>query len=247
MISRQDGPACRRCRTVGSAASAHGYRPLSSSEGTVMSPTSSPHRRRQRNKRGEGDRLRADLVASASRLLETVPGEEALSLRAVAREAGVAAPSIYQHFPDKHELVRAVLAERFVELRELLNEAGALAGTPEREVRARCYSYSQFAEEQPGNYRVMFGAVPATTGTLSLEELPGAEVIQDLTAAIGRCAAAGVAVPFEPFEAAALLWSALHGVVSLRYSKPAFPWPPRKHMIDQLLQAICGLPMPTPA
>lgn len=186
--------------------------------------------------------MRTDLVASASRLLETVAGEEALSLRAVAREAGVAAPSIYHHFTDKHELVQAVLAERFAELRELLNEAGSLAARPDQDLRARCYAYCRFAAEQPGNYRVMFGSVPATQGTLPIEKLPGAEVILDIAAAIERCTAAGIAGPFDPFHTAAILWTCLHGIVTLRVSKPAFPWPAGHLMIDQVLFAVCGLP-----
>ena len=40
---------------------------------------------RERNRRGEGERLRADIVAAAERLLATQP-VESLSLRAVARE-----------------------------------------------------------------------------------------------------------------------------------------------------------------
>ena len=36
-----------------------------------------------------------------------------LTLAAVAREAGIAAPSIYRHFPDRDELVEAVVADRF--------------------------------------------------------------------------------------------------------------------------------------
>ncbi|QQS00831.1 MAG: TetR/AcrR family transcriptional regulator [Austwickia sp.] len=199
---------------------------------------------RRRNRRGEGDRLRADLIASASQLLETVPGEEALSLRAVARTAGVAAPSIYPHFPDKHELVRAVLAERFAELRDVLNEAGRQAGSPDRELRSRCTAYVQFAQEQPGNYRVMFTAVPSTVGPRELAELPGAEIVQELQASIARCRDVGIGGPLPDPATACLLWSALHGIVTLRVSKPAFPWPPVPLMIDQTLHALCGLPLP---
>ena len=67
---------------------------------------------RRRNARGEGERLRQELIRAASQLLESLPGEESLSLRAVARQAGVSAPSVYLHFADKGELVGAVLATR---------------------------------------------------------------------------------------------------------------------------------------
>jgi AcrR family transcriptional regulator len=49
---------------------------------------------RARNRRGEGSKLRADILAAATRLLEQTGSEEAVTLRAVARQVGISAPSI---------------------------------------------------------------------------------------------------------------------------------------------------------
>lgn len=49
---------------------------------------------RQRNRRGEGAHLRDEIIAGASAILERTGSEENLTLRAVAREVGIAAPSI---------------------------------------------------------------------------------------------------------------------------------------------------------
>jgi AcrR family transcriptional regulator len=62
---------------------------------------------RRRNPRGQGDRLRADIIEAASRLLAD-PAAPPLTLRGVARAAGVAATSVYLHFADTDELVLAV-------------------------------------------------------------------------------------------------------------------------------------------
>ena len=55
---------------------------------------------RARNRRGEGARLRDDIVAAAVALLDETGDQAAVSLRAVARRVGIAAPSIYRHFAD---------------------------------------------------------------------------------------------------------------------------------------------------
>ncbi|MCC6829854.1 MAG: WHG domain-containing protein [Thermoleophilia bacterium] len=201
---------------------------------------------RARNRRGEGARLRDELVAAAGRVFERVGSEDAMSLRAVAAEAGVAAPSIYQHFPDKHALVQAVQAARFAELRAVIEAAAARAADPAEELRRRGRAYCRFGADHPGNYRVMFGSVPDTKGPLTLQELPGAEIIEDLVGSITRAAAAGIAGPHDAFTTAVLLWSALHGIVSLRIAKPAFPWPDTEALVDAALTALAGVP-PGPA
>lgn len=194
---------------------------------------------RQRNKRGNGDQLRAELVAAASRLLETVGSEDALSLRAVARQVGVAPPSVYLHFADKHQLMHAVLQARFAELAERLEEAAAATSDPFSELQQRCLAYCTFAQEQHGNYTVMFSAGSADIPA-NFEELPGSEVFAGLVGSVQGCMQAGVIGPADAFVVSSLIWCTLHGIATLRHSKPVFPWPPLDVMIDQMLLAHCG-------
>src|SRR3954471_1001502 len=72
---------------------------------------------RTRNRRGEGALLRDEIVTAAERLLEREGNEEALTLRSVAREAGISAPSIYTHFADRDAIVETVLDIAFQRLR----------------------------------------------------------------------------------------------------------------------------------
>lgn len=195
---------------------------------------------RTRNKRGNGDQLRADLVAAASRLLETVGSEEALSLRAVARQVGVAPPSVYLHFADKHQLMHAVLEARFAELGERIDAAAAATSDPFSELQQRCLAYCAFAAEQHGNYSVMFSA-ESMTSSAKFEDLPGSEVFFGLVGSVQRCVQAGIMAPVDVFAVSALIWCNLHGIATLRHSKPVFPWPPLDVMIDAMLLAHCGL------
>src|SRR5260370_15920122 len=79
---------------------------------------------RQRNPRGQGERLRDDIIEAASRLLAD-PATPPLTLRGVAREAGVAATSVYLHLADIDALILAVAQRRFGELGRLQDQARA--------------------------------------------------------------------------------------------------------------------------
>ena len=70
---------------------------------------------RKRNPRGQGERLRDDIIEAASRLLAD-PAAPPLTLRAVAREVGVAATSVYLHFDSIDTLTLATVNHLFAEL-----------------------------------------------------------------------------------------------------------------------------------
>src|SRR5690348_4662738 len=101
---------------------------------------------RERNRRGEGGRLRADIVRAGADLLDESGDEQAVTLRAVARRVGITAPSIYAHFADRQAILLAVAVEAFAELHEQLELArdGADAD-PVARLRAACAAYLEFA------------------------------------------------------------------------------------------------------
>ena len=99
-----------------------------------------------------GDLQRA-LVDAARRILDR-DGLAALSLRAVAREAGVSPAAPYHHFKDKAELLNAVAAEAFDALAEAMREARD--AEPDDALTAMGVAYVVFARENPSRYRVMW-------------------------------------------------------------------------------------------
>jgi AcrR family transcriptional regulator len=100
--------------------------------------------------------LRRALVDAARRLLEA-EGPSALSLRAVAREAGVSPAAPYHHFKDKAELLDAVAQEGWDILDHQMIEAKKSAEGP-RQLTALGLAYVCFARENPALYRVMYDA-----------------------------------------------------------------------------------------
>src|SRR3979409_187760 len=99
--------------------------------------------------------LRAALVRAAIELLEE-SGETELSLRAVARRAGVAPAAPYRHYADREALVSAVAAVGYGELAERLASAHPSPSTPE-ELASVAIAYVQFALGRPALFRIMFG------------------------------------------------------------------------------------------
>ena len=99
--------------------------------------------------------LRAACVSAAMELLEE-GGETALSLRAVARRAGVSPAAPYRHYVDREALVSAVAALGYRELAERLLAAHPSPSTPEQ-LTSVAVAYVQFALERPALFRIMFG------------------------------------------------------------------------------------------
>ena len=99
--------------------------------------------------------LRRALIDAARRLLET-EGPTALSLRAVAREAGVSPAAPYHHFKDKGELLDAVAHEGWDLLNEQMTHARASQDSMRGKLTSLGVAYVRFARDNPALYRVMY-------------------------------------------------------------------------------------------
>jgi AcrR family transcriptional regulator len=198
---------------------------------------------RRPNPRGRGERLREEIIEAATRLVAEAGGASQLSLRGVAREVGIAATSVYLHFPDIDQL-KAVLVDRgFAELSQA--RAAALKGItdPAAALLVRWRVYGQFAVENPGIYRLMFGPYLPDALAFDSPDSPGRQAFLGAVEYIKRCQEVGMAsTDADPFRLATLAWAAVHGTVCLRIDRPNFPWPPLDEMVDDLIRRIIGLP-----
>jgi AcrR family transcriptional regulator len=98
--------------------------------------------------------LRAACLRAAMELLEE-GGATALSLRAVARRAGVSPAAPYRHYADRDALISAVAGVGYRELAEYLAGAHPAPSTPD-DFAAIAVAYVQFALQRPALFRVMF-------------------------------------------------------------------------------------------
>ena len=191
--------------------------------------------RRRPARRGQGERLRDEIVEAASQMLAKSGDLSELSLRAVARAVGIATTSIYLHFQNIDELVLAVKIRYFADFGAALHSAAEAAGSdPLARARARAHAYVEFGLTEPGRYFVMF-----TSETLPAHMLPGVlylgvEVFEEVRAEV-----AAVLRPEEDANLRAIhFWTALHGIVTLRSLRPNFPWPDLEAQIDDLIAQL---------
>lgn len=101
-----------------------------------------------------GDLSRA-LIDAGRKILET-DGPDALSLRAVAREAGVSPAAPYHHFKDKGELLDAVANEGWRLLGDAIAQGRQRASDPRTAVQEIGVAYVCFARQHPALYRIMY-------------------------------------------------------------------------------------------
>jgi AcrR family transcriptional regulator len=199
---------------------------------------------RTRNRRGEGERLRAEIIEAATRLLARLGPDEPFSLRAVAKDAGISPPSVYLHFSDRSELLLAVLEQLYavqIALRSAAEDAAAAAGGGAWErLLAHTQAYVRYGLEHSGHYKLLYEgrAVPR------LADPRMAAFSQPLTARTTELIAE-ITAGHRPRLTAAehrrlslLLWISLHGLISARINKPMLDWPDVTELAEQLQQAV---------
>jgi AcrR family transcriptional regulator len=181
--------------------------------------------------------LRTEIIDAATRLLASGGEDEPLSLRAVAREIGVAPQSVYLQFQTKSELLMAVVEMFFAELQRHIDKAKAPLADARARLRAHCLAYCDYGLSSPGHYKLLFESRLTRQLGIGYQGSPGSRVFESFLGAVRHCVSPQASAP-EMFREAVVLWAELHGMVSLRSSKPGFPWPPAETMVDRVLEAL---------
>lgn len=160
-----------------------------------------------------GDLRRALLDAALESIDEQ--GMEGLSLRGIARRAGVSHAAPYHHFSDRAALVAAVAEEGFRFLRQAMLDRIADVEEPRRRLQQVGVGYVLFAVRHPAHFRVMFSPEVTDKRTHpSLEAAAGA-AFGVLSDAIHECQAAGALRERDIEVLSATAWSLVHGLAVL--------------------------------
>jgi len=186
-----------------------------------------PSPRRTRARRGEGSRLRDQVVEATAALLEVAGDPGRVSMADVAAAIGCTQPAIYLHFKDKQALVLAAYDARFEDFRRTLLEAQAGAATPLDALVARGHAYIRWGLANPAAYRLLFmheGPGPVE-GEADEVHVHTSASFQDQVDAVQACIDGGIFPGGDARSIAIALWATSHGVVSLQLAKPDFGWP----------------------
>jgi len=160
--------------------------------------------------------LRDALLRAAERVLER-DGLAGLTLRAVAREAGVSHAAPTHHFGDLAGLVSELAAIGFRQFNAAMAAAGATGTMPIEKAMARAKAYVAYAQAHPGMYGLMFRTERLDMSRPSLHEAASAS-FAGLAGSIGESRHEQIheeALSLDQAAAIARAWSLVHGFTML--------------------------------
>ena len=171
-----------------------------------------------KDRRARDRAARHRLIVTTARQLAEAEGWDAVTTRRLSAEIEYSQPVLYAHFTNMDQLTQAVAIDGFDELAETLHTAHAGAATTTDALRELARAYLDFARQNPALYDAMF--TRATTLHFAAEDTP-----PELEAAFTelRNAVAALAQHQDPDTLAEVLWSALHGLVTLTRNRRLRP------------------------
>ena len=146
--------------------------------------------------------LRNGLLEAARAILEE-ESLAALTLRAVARKAGVSHAAPYRHFPNHEALLVELSIEGFDELREAIADAARAQGTESDKIATIGAAYMRFVAARPALARLMFGGQLPNRDQFPTLGLKADSIGSEIGAAL-HDSALGLAV-----------WGSVHGLAML--------------------------------
>jgi AcrR family transcriptional regulator len=168
----------------------------------------------QKSSYHHGD-LRQALIDGAIAII-TARDVDSVSLREVARQAGVSHTAPYRHFADKEGLLAAVAEEGFKGLSHALNATlKTKPAHPTLELELCGIAYVEYAIAHPSHYRVMFGAHRGEVDRFPELAQASAAAFGILVNLLSEGQVAGALRSGNPDQLAKVVWSMMHGLVML--------------------------------
>jgi AcrR family transcriptional regulator len=153
---------------------------------------------------------RQNLLRVARELLDE-GGPDAVTLREVGARAGVSRTAAYRHFESKESLLMEVVTQHWTAVGDAL--AALLARpklTPRKRLHAALVTFLQIARAHPRAYHLMYARLESDpTAAIRAAERTHSQFVQMVTDVVG---------PKQSAKFAALLFTAMHGIIGLELS-----------------------------
>jgi AcrR family transcriptional regulator len=183
----------------------------------------------------------------AAREVAAVDGVEGLTLRAIARRAGVSHGAPLRHFPNLAALLAAVAADGFDRLVDAVDAAVAevdraaaargRAATARERLAAAGRAYVDRALADPGVFSVTFRPERCDSSDPHYQQA-GTESFAQLQGLVEAAQAEGWQVGAPPARVAAVMWANVHGMAELLVHG-ALLWPPGVGTLDEVFATSC--------
>ena len=179
--------------------------------------------------------LKNALIAAGVEILAH-EGIASLSLRSVARRAGVSHSAPYAHFSDKQALIAAISTEGFRHLYSQLDTAlNEHSAEPGRQLVACGLAYMRFALNERDIFKIMFsGVLEQEKDYVDFVEISQA-TFQLLVKVVGACQEKGILHPAPTELLATAIWGQVHGLVSLALERQISHTVLDLHPLDEVL------------
>jgi AcrR family transcriptional regulator len=181
-------------------------------------------------------------ILDAARELFVAEGYDAVSMRKIAAKIEYSPTAIYLHFRDKKAVMDAICDADFLSLAKRFQKIAEIADPIER-LRAAGFAYADFAMKHPNHYRLMF-MTPHPPHRPEESAIDVGNRDEDAYAFVLWTASEAIAqgrIREEIADAdllAQMVWSAIHGWVSLRMTKCNevwVDWRPTKRSIEAMV------------
>ena len=183
--------------------------------------------------------LRNALLQAAEQVL-VAKGVAGLSLRKVAKEAGVSHAAPYRHFRDKAALLRALAQVGFERLALAINTAAdSKPHNPEQKLIEAGVAYVRLAMENPEITRLMFSGVidPQDDKTY---QVAAAAAYESLFGIIKEGMERGTFRQRVPQELALVAWTSMHGMAMLAAAGQLDIEPGDELALDELVRSVAS-------
>ncbi|MDP9792985.1 AcrR family transcriptional regulator [Catenuloplanes nepalensis] len=177
---------------------------------------------RRPNRKGEGALLRDEILRAAAIALNEAGADSAVSLRAIARQAGIAPASVYEQFTGRDAILWELRAQGYTRLAAHLRSALTPGLDARRRVHALAAAHADFAAGNPGEYRLLFEAEQTPIPLDRLKEMPLHLVLDAMTDAL-RPFVEEHGHQHTARELAVVLLSTMHGHLTLWRALPLPP------------------------
>ncbi|HVV09848.1 TetR/AcrR family transcriptional regulator [Amycolatopsis sp.] len=163
--------------------------------------------------------LREELITACLTLIES-EGIGAVSLRRVAREAGVSPGAPYHHFADRAALLNTIAARGYEQLLADLRAAHGASRSPVRALGAMIETYVRFARSHPAYSQLMYRPELSHPRKDPATETLVNAVLRLVTDTVTDCQRTGHAPPGDPVPLVTMVWSIAAGLAMLSIDGP---------------------------
>lgn len=168
----------------------------------------------ERRRQASRELMRAEILDAAQHIIRT-QGLEALSLRALAKSVGVTAPALYEYFPNKDAMLKALFVQGSnVMLARMAQVIGETAPGIQR-VLAILTGYRAFARDEPDYFRLLFATVDPGLSISGHEYAGMQEIYERFIGVIIESIEIGHLRSLPPMTMSGSLWALIHGAALL--------------------------------